>query len=77
MEINAQLWPIFVARDWDRYREHVASDVIGDDRRTTVNAGRSVGLERLLDLTRSLADVGFASVTQTPIAVRGERLALM
>ena len=67
----------FAARDWTWYRSALADDVVNDDRRPTVSSGRIVGREQTIALTESLAAVGFASMTQEPIAIRGERLALM
>ena len=55
----------------------MAVDVVNDDRRPTVSSGRRVGREQIIELTESLAAVGFDSMTQEPIAIRGERLALM
>ena len=76
-DLVAEMISAFETRDWDWYADRFADDVINDDRRTGVNSGRHVGGERIVDLTRSLADVGFTSVSQTPIAVRGERLVLL
>ena len=76
-DLVAEMISAFEIRDWDWYADRFADDVISDDRRTGVNSGRYVGRERLVDLTRSLAEVGFTSVSQTPIAVRGDRLVLL
>ncbi|MEQ1788134.1 MAG: hypothetical protein ABL966_13855, partial [Acidimicrobiales bacterium] len=76
-EAVAEVISAFERRDWDWFKERFASEVISDDRRTGVNSGRHVGSDRLVDLTRSLADVGFTSIEQTPIAIRGDRLVLL
>ena len=67
----------FAARDWEAMTASYAADVVNDDRRTGVSSGVTVGRAELLALVRGLADVGFATVTTVPIAIRGERVALV
>ena len=66
----------FARRDWAWTREFCAERHRNDDRRSGVNSGVSVGRDRLLELTEALADSGFATMHQVPVAVRGEELAL-
>jgi hypothetical protein len=54
-----------------------ADDVVSDDRRSGVSSGVTIGREALLALVRGLVEVGFTRVTTTPIAIRGEGLALV
>ena len=67
----------FATRDWARLANLFADDVVNDDRRSTVSSGVTEGRAAMVDLVRGLADVGFTSVEQLPIAVRGEQLALV
>jgi hypothetical protein len=67
----------FAAQDWDRIAASYHDDVLNDDRRTAVSSGVTIGRDGLLELVRGLVDVGFTTVTQTPIAVRGEALAVV
>jgi class 3 adenylate cyclase len=66
----------FAQRDWAWLQDLMHEDVRNDDRRSGVNSGVSVGRDRLLELTESLATSGFATMHQVPVAIRGERLAL-
>ena len=66
----------FPARDWSWFRAALAEDIVNDDRRPTVSSGRSVGREEAIALTEALASVGFATLTHTLIAIRGERIVL-
>lgn len=67
----------FAARDWEAMASSYADDVVNDDRRTGVSSGVTIGREELLNLVRGLVDVGFATVTAVPIAIRGEGLAIV
>ena len=67
----------FAARDWDAMAASYTSEIVNDDRRTGVSSGVTVGHEQILELVRGLVEVGFTTVTTVPIAVRGERLALL
>jgi hypothetical protein len=67
---------VVAARDWDRFAELLADDVVSDDRRSGVNSGVTTGREAIGDLTRGLVDVGFTTVANEVLAVRGDRLAL-
>ncbi|MEX1009019.1 MAG: nuclear transport factor 2 family protein, partial [Acidimicrobiia bacterium] len=67
----------FAAQDWDRIEASYHDDVVNEDRRNAVSSGVTTGRDGLLELVRRLVDVGFTTVTQTPVAVRGEALALV
>jgi len=67
----------FAVRDWEAMASSYADDLFNDDRRTGVSSGVTVGREEVLGLVRGLVDVGFATVTSVPIAIRGERLAIV
>jgi class 3 adenylate cyclase len=67
----------YAAQDWDRIAASYHEDVLNDDRRTAVSSGVTIGRDGLLELVRGLVDVGFTTVAQTPIALRGEALALV
>ena len=66
----------FAARDWKWFGANYAADFVADDRRPTVNSGRNVGIAPTIALSEALADT-FISVTQEPLAIRGERLVLV
>jgi len=66
----------FARRDWAWLGVLWAERVRNDDRRSGANSGVSIGRERMLALTESLAESGFTSMHQVPVAVRGDELAL-
>ena len=66
---------LYAACDWDRF-EYADPAMVVDDRRSAVSAGIVPGRDAVMDLVRGLYDVGFRTVTNVPVAVRGERLAL-
>ena len=66
----------FAARDWDALTETLAEDHYGDDRRRVVNAGIQRGRDAEIANLRATADIGVTVLTITPIAIRGDRLAL-
>jgi hypothetical protein len=66
----------FAARDWPAMAEMVADDMIDDDRRRVVNAGRRQGRDALIAEVSSLVEVGVTSVTSDVIATRGGHLVL-
>jgi class 3 adenylate cyclase len=67
----------FAAGDWPAMGASYADDVVSDDRRSGVSSGVTVGRDQLLELVHGLVDVGFTTVANDPIAIRGERLALV
>jgi hypothetical protein len=66
----------FFAGDWDWVADMMTEAVVNDDRRTGVSAGVVAGRDAVLELTRALAQVGFTSMTNDPLATRGDTLAL-
>jgi limonene-1,2-epoxide hydrolase len=66
----------FAARDWDAMAESLAADYSSDDRRLVVGAGVRHGRDAAIDNYRAMADVGFANISSTVIATRGQRLAV-
>ncbi|KUI03956.1 BTAD domain-containing putative transcriptional regulator [Mycobacterium sp. IS-3022] len=66
----------FASRDWDAMREIATHGVSVDDRRRTVNAGLRHGVGSDIEDLRAAAGAGFASITASIIATRGEHLAL-
>ncbi len=66
----------FFARDWAWIADLMAEDTVNDDRRSGVSAGVVSGRDAVLALTQGLGDVGFTAMTNVPIAVRGDRVAL-
>ena len=73
----AQLAEALQPQDWDRLTALYPEDAVSEDRRAGVSSGVSTGREATLDLVRGWLDVGFTTVTQEVLAVRGERLALV
>ena len=74
--VYQRLQEYFLARDWDALTETLAEDHYGDDRRSVVNAGIQRGRDAELASLQATADMGVTDLTITPIAVRGDRLAL-
>jgi hypothetical protein len=66
----------FAARNWDAVAEVLADDVSAVDRRPVMSAGTRQGREVNIGDWRTVAEVGFANIKSTIIALRGERLAL-
>ncbi len=66
----------FAARDWGWIGAMIDEHAVSDDRRTAVSGGVVTGGDAILALTRGLEDVGFATMSEQPIAIRGERLVL-
>ena len=77
-EIYEQWAELFAARDW-RGMTHVASESFElDDRRLVVGVGRhDVGAEALADARWFAAEASAARAIITPLAIRGEQLALV
>ncbi len=67
----------FAARDWDLVRARLAPDVELVDRRSTVSSDRTVGPDGIVELFRGFADVGFDSIEQGLLDIRGQHLALV
>ncbi len=67
----------FASRDWEFVREHLALDVELLDRRSTVRSERTVGPDGIVELFRGFADVGFDTLDQGLVDVRGQHLALV
>ena len=74
--VYQRLQKYFLTRDWDSLTETLAEDHYGDDRRRVVNAGIQRGRNAEIASLQATADMGVSSLTITPIAVRGNRLAL-
>ncbi len=66
----------FEARNWDAMSEIFAEDVSAADRRPVMSAGTRHGRDINISDWRSVAEVGFTSITSTVVATRGERLIL-
>ena len=72
-----ELAAVFAALDWARAAKLYPDDPVAEDRRTGVNSGSTSGPAQMIEFLRSLADVGFTTVDHVPVAIRGERLALL
>ncbi|WP_416585331.1 BTAD domain-containing putative transcriptional regulator [Mycolicibacterium elephantis] len=66
----------FAARDWNTMAQVLADDVVAIDRRPVMRAGTRDGQDINIGDWRSVAEVGFTSITSQVIATRGERLML-
>ncbi|WP_156751283.1 nuclear transport factor 2 family protein [Mycobacterium sp. 1245111.1] len=66
----------FAAAKWDALAEILADDFIQDDRRRVLGAGVRRGREAQIADVRAIAGLFGANLTSTPMATRGERLAL-
>ena len=67
----------FAARAWDAIRDRLAPEVELHDRRSTVSSSSVVGPDTIAALLRSYREVGFETLEQRPVAIHGERLALV
>ena len=67
----------FAARDWEWIRGRVTSDVVLEDRRSTVSSHRAVGADAVTDLFRGFADVGFETLDNIHVASRGTGVVLL
>lgn len=75
--VSQRFWTCFLARDWEALAEILADDATVEDRRPVVNYGLMQGRDSVVESLRVGADTGVAHVSQTTIATRGERLALV
>ncbi|CAM2767742.1 SnoaL-like domain-containing protein [Mycobacterium intermedium] len=75
--VGERLFSWFGTRNWDAIAQILADDVFADDRRLAANAGPRRGRDAQIQDLQGLAGVGFANLTPTVIATRGERLALI
>jgi hypothetical protein len=66
----------FAARDWDGVGENVADDIVTDDRRRVVNAGRLEGRTAAIAELKAIAEVGVKNLATSAIATRGRHLVL-
>lgn len=67
----------FAAREWAALTETLADDLCSDDRRRVVNGGIRCGRDTNIADMRAVADVGVTNIPATPIATRGQHLALV
>lgn len=74
--VAERLFSWFGTRNWDAITQILADDVFADDRRLAANAGPRHGRDAQIQDLQGLADVGFANLTPTVVATRGERLTL-
>ncbi|MFI5508308.1 BTAD domain-containing putative transcriptional regulator [Mycobacterium sp. NPDC051804] len=73
-----RFWSRYEVRDWDSMKETLCDDVATDDRRSVVRFdAEQQGVDAVVQIMRAAPDVGIPQVTQTVIATRGERLALV
>ncbi|MET0898425.1 MAG: hypothetical protein ABWY45_10995, partial [Mycobacterium sp.] len=75
-EVYERYWTCFEAADWLGLARQLADDVLIDDRRSVVGAGRRYGRDAAIADSRAVVTVGVRSVTATVMAIRGERHAL-
>ncbi len=78
-QVTERYWACFGIRSWTSMADMLAADIASDDRRRVVNGGVQIGRDAELADKRALAEVvtDTDDVTRTPIATRGERLALI
>ncbi len=72
----ARFGAAFTARDWDAIADALANNVITDDRRRVVSAGRRRGRDSVIADLRAIAGLGATSIESNALAVRGDRLVL-
>ena len=75
-EAHDRVKACFAARDWDGVGENVADDIVTDDRRRVVNAGRLEGRNAAIAELKAIAEVGVKNLTTSAIATRGRHLVL-
>lgn len=66
----------FAVRDWAAIAEMLSEDVIDDDRRRMANAGVRRGRDAVIQGVCTAANLGTKQISSTPIATRGDHLAL-
>ncbi|MFG1932828.1 BTAD domain-containing putative transcriptional regulator [Mycobacterium sp. NPDC048908] len=66
----------FAARHWDAMRAMLADAFVGDDHRRVVGSGIRRGRDAEIANARVGAELGCTEVLSTPVATRGQRLAL-
>lgn len=66
----------FAVRDWAAIAEMLSEDVIDDDRRRMANAGVRSGRDAVIQGVCTAANLGTKQISSTPIATRGDHLAL-
>ena len=73
--VDHQLFALFVERRWEEMGALYAHDLLLDDRRQGL---RRLSTDRATQINnvRAIADLGVADITQTPLALRGNRLCL-
>ena len=67
----------WVDRHWERFVARHAEDVVVESRSSEGERYRMVGRDETTQEAKSLYDVGLRRLTVTPIAVRGDQLALI
>lgn len=72
----ARFGAAFTARGWDSIADALADNVITDDRRRVVSAGRRCGRDAVIADLRAIAGLGATSIASKVLAVRGDRLVL-
>lgn len=72
----AEFRRIFDDRDWPAFPGILHESVRADDHRSTTRGEGATGVHEEVALVQSLADVGFERLVLTPLAVRGDTLAL-
>jgi class 3 adenylate cyclase len=77
-QVAERFWSCYEARDWDGMRETLWDGVATDDRRSVVSFdANQQGAGSVVEIMRAAPDIGVPHVTQTVLATRGERLALV
>src|SRR6202012_5554624 len=75
--VQEHVFSYIAARDWDAVAQITAENVSVDDRRRVVNAGDLRGRDANIESTQATVDVGFTMTMGGPLAISGERLALI
>ncbi len=77
IQVTERFIQCLVAGDWSGIARMYAEDIYTDDRRRVVNAGVLRGRDANLASWRAFTELSIMDLMATPLATRGERLALL
>lgn len=76
VRLNREDTALLLAHDWDAFGDRIADDVVAEDRRLGLKMKDDTDRESFLAGLKIVMGIGISDIKSTPLAVRGERLAL-
>lgn len=76
VRLNREDTALLLAHDWDAFADRIAENVHAEDRRLALKMRDYTGRESFLAGLKIVMGIGITDIKSTPLAVRGERLAL-